>query len=83
MRWNKCAGLQGKYAGLCGSDRFYVCCLLTLNNQPEESVKGPAPPYEYLVATVGWWDPTTAASTTADLTTVKTRLNNTIFIERA
>ena len=51
MRWNKCAKLEGKFAGMCGTDKFYVCCLLALTEEPEDFIKGPPPPFEFLVST--------------------------------
>ena len=51
VRWNKCAKAKGKFAGMCGTDKFYVCCLADFEENPEDFVKGPPPPFEFLVST--------------------------------
>ena len=38
---------QGKFAGMCGSEPFHVCC--QLRDDPGDYLKGPPPPLEYLV----------------------------------
>ena len=36
---------------MCGTDKFYVCCLADFEENPEDFVKGPPPPFEFLFST--------------------------------
>ena len=46
MRWTKCQMFEGKFAGMCGTSGFHVCCLFV----HESNEKNKTNSDEYIVA---------------------------------